>query len=268
MRRMVLAIVVFCALTLTGAAQQQPLPRFEVASVKRNVSGESRTSYSIPPKGVVNITNTTLRMLVARAYGITPMLERFQLVVAAKTPLVRADNDLDDAMSAPRFDVQGKIPDIAQPGDPYEMLRTLLAERFSLRTHRESRRIPVYVLTVAREGQLGPQLGASSANGAPPLSFVPAASAPGMITLRSAGPITALVRRLQLGLDRPLIDDTHLSGDFAWSLSFEGPMNSFDALKSAPMFTALREQLGLELEARIAPYEVLVIDSVEMPTPN
>ena len=91
------------------------------------------------------------------------MLERFQFVVAAKTPLVNGNNNLDD-LSAPRFDVQGRIPDAAPPDQQYAMLRALLAERFSLRAHRESRPTPVYVLTVAREGRLGPRPVPSSVN--------------------------------------------------------------------------------------------------------
>ena len=89
-----------------------------------------------------------------------------------------------------------------------------------------------------------------------------------MNTIRSAGPISHLVARLQVALDRPLVDDTRLSGTFAWDLSFEGRINSFDAVASIPVFTAVREQLGLRIEARTAPYEVLVIDAVEMLSEN
>ena len=103
--------------------------------MKRNVSGDSRTYFRTSPTGIVNITNATLRTLVQRAYEINPPFERFQLVVATMTPLVHADNDLADR-SAPRFDVQGTVPEGSKPGDQYAMLRALLADRFKLRAHR------------------------------------------------------------------------------------------------------------------------------------
>lgn len=292
--RIVTAVGVALASTMLRA--QTPLqpaapatgstPAFAVASVKRNISGSTRTTFRTPPAGILTITNATLRTLVQRAYEIEPLLERFQLVVATMTPLVHADNDLAD-LSAPRFDVQGTVPDGRKPGDQYARLRALLADRFKLHAHRELRPVRVYALTVAREGRLGPRLQPSPANCAAfrserakdpgvqePLGSdstpLCTASQPvsGMATMRSAGPISHLVARLQAGLDRPLIDDTRLSGTFAWDLSLPGPLNSFDAPASTPMFTAVQEQLGLKIEARTAPYEVLVIDSVEMPTEN
>ena len=291
--RFVAAVGVVLASTMPGAQTPvQPVvratgaPAFEVASVKRNVSGDSRTYFLTPPTGIVTITNATLRTLVQRAYEIDPVLERFQLVVATMTPLVHADNDLADR-SAPRFDVQGSVPEGSQPGDQYAMLRTLLADRFNLQAHRELRPVPVYALTVDREGRFGPRLQPSAANcaefrrersknpdaqdppgsdGRPLCTRTPPPA--GMNTIRSAGPISHLVAQLQVALDRPLIDDTRLSGTFAWDLSFEGRINSFDAVASIPVFTAVREQLGLRIEARTAPYEVLVIDAVDMPTEN
>src|SRR5688500_8249174 len=91
-----------------------------------------------------------------------------------------------------------------------------------------------------------------------------------------AGPITQLVRRLQSSVDRPVVDETGLSGLYAWALTFDiRSRTSASASPAAPevravptIFTALEDQLGLKLTPRTAPYEVFVIDSVEMPTPD
>ena len=278
-------LIIASVLVATSLAAQSA-PAFDVSSVKRNMNGGTRTTFRTPAAGIVMITNATLRSLITSAYQIDAVLERFQLVVAAKTPLVHADNALDDS-SAPRFDVQGTVPEGSEPGQQYAMLRTLLAERFKLRAHRELRPVPLYVLTVAREGHLGPRLLPSSVNCAayrsersknPQLEeprnadgqslCIESAPSPGMNRRRSSGPISHLASSLQVALDRPLIDETRLFGNFTWDLFFEGRVNSFDGVGSTPLFTAVREQLGLKIEARTAPYEVIVVDSVEMPTEN
>ena len=91
----------------------------------------------------------------------------------------------------------------------------------------------------------------------------------GKYTIRSAGQFGALVNALQSNVSRPIVDNTGLTGMFEWTLSFslmsEDP--AFDT-REAGVLTAVRDQLGLRLEAGTAPYEVLVIDSVEMPSEN
>ena len=86
---------------------------------------------------------------------------RFTLVVPPNHPLVRGGDPFEQ-MAGPRFDIQGKPPDGAEPGSTRAMLRTLLTDRFKLRVHREKRELPVYALTVAREGRFGPAFRASS----------------------------------------------------------------------------------------------------------
>jgi uncharacterized protein (TIGR03435 family) len=152
MMRIAVATIVLAA-GLVHAQAPQPAT-FEVASVKRNMSGDSTMRFQVPPNGTVAITNSPLRMLITVAYEIELLTDRFRLVDASNSVLLRGGS-LSDELSAPRFDVQGKAPDGSQPGQQYAMLRTLLAERFKLRAHKEARPTPVYAMTVARPGRLG-----------------------------------------------------------------------------------------------------------------
>ena len=80
------------------------------------------------------------------------------------------------------------------------------------------------------------------------------------------GTITELIRRIEGSVDRLVIDETKLTGTFAWSMTWR--RNQLREADAPTIFSALEEQLGLKLVPRTVPYEVYVIDSVEMPTPN
>jgi uncharacterized protein (TIGR03435 family) len=279
--------VVAAILTVGIVHAQTPPVAFEVASVKRNTSGESRTYFQIPNAGTVNITNANVRALVRDAYEIDPSLEQYILVPPSDNPLISAGKTIPDLMSGPRFDVQARIPD-DKPGQQRAMLRTLLADRFKLRVHRETRDLPVYALTVVREGRLGPSLRPSTtdcaayvaqrrenpslplpqgADGRPLCSASSGFPAGGALTVRTAGQSAMLPRLLQPYVDRPIVDASGLKGSFEFTVSFGVQPNALESGQPT-LFTALQEQLGLKLEAKTAPYEVLVIDSVEMPSEN
>jgi uncharacterized protein (TIGR03435 family) len=166
------------------------------------------------------------------------------------------------------------------------MLRAMLAERFRLKTHTETRTVPVYVLSVLREGRLGPEIRESNHDcqalyqkGARPTDPNPPVDAKGRSLcwsnydfgsvrgVRFAGPISSVISRgAQPYLDRPVIDATGLSGNYEWHVSFA--MNPGPDSEAASIFTAFQEQLGLKLEPRVGPIEVRVIDAVEAPAPN
>ena len=267
-------IVVVGAATLTFArAVAQGQVAFEVASVKPNDSGESRTYFNVPPG--VRWTNVTLRALIVRAYDIPPTVERFTLVGGP------------DQILAARFDVTAKEPEGSPAGQTMAMLRTLLAERFNLRVHRETRQMPIYAVTMVREGALGSDLRPSphdcvafaaaggrrtddnaphDANGQA-LCFNSDILRAGLLTMQNAGPVSQLLTRVQGFVDRPLIDATGLTGSYQWRLAFSasGPVANSP---HPSIYTALREQLGLKLDPRTGPVEVLVVDSVERPTPD
>lgn len=125
--------VALLAVTLAPLRAQWPAaPAFQVASVRRNTTGDSRSSLRLPETGTVSFTNVPIRVLILQAY----QMDRFKLVTAVD----------DSLLEGPRFDVQAKPPDDAPPGQQRLMLQRLLADRFNLRMHRERRPIPVYVL--------------------------------------------------------------------------------------------------------------------------
>src|SRR5262252_2565118 len=144
LKRPALASLIFAVLGAQLLAQR---PTFEVASIKRNLSGNEGSRGRIQPGGRVSFTNEPLRRMILDAY----QLQEFQLV--GGPDWVRTD----------RWDVVAKAD-----GDPpiiqvVEMVRTLLADRFQLVTHRETREAPIYALVIARpDHQLGAELHRSS----------------------------------------------------------------------------------------------------------
>jgi uncharacterized protein (TIGR03435 family) len=166
------------------------------------------------------------------------------------------------------------------------MLRTLLADRFRLITHTETRQVPVYAITVVREGRLGPQMhpsqhdcpvlyesGARATGPNPPLDRRGKGLCWGnydfgaTMGVRFAGPSEWLATRgAQPYVDRPVIDATGLAGNYEWQITFT--MTPSPESEAASIFTAFQEQLGLKLEPRMGPLDVRVIDSVEAPAPN
>ena len=274
-------IAVVAAIVATGIvhAQAPSHAAFEVASVKRNMSGVFGWSFRMPPTGQINITNATLDMIVREAYQLESSSAHFRLIVPMDNPLF-SNFDL-------RFDIQAKPPDNISPGQQHAMLRNLLADRFKLRAHNETRQTPVYALVVLREGSLGPSLRPSSVNcgalhdstrlrefidarGADGFRLCDApreGSIPGQRVIRSAGAIGELVNSLNVTMDRPVLDETRLTGTFEWTLTFASNQEAIEA-GATRIGTAIQEQLGLKLERKDAPFDVLVIDAVEMPSEN
>jgi uncharacterized protein (TIGR03435 family) len=233
----------------------------------------------MPDKGTVSITNATLRDLIARAYSIPFETMRLKIVPA--------NAEVASLLNA-RFDIQAKPPDDMPAGQQLLMLRSLLAARFGLRVRHEKRDVPVYALVVMRQGRLGPDIRASGADcdafmklrrerkdaeeprdvyGDPVCtrSYDFDTPRPRALKMRDAGPVDELVRRLQGMVDRPVVDATGLTGNFDWVLSFS---NDLTDAESPTVFQALQDRLGLKLENRTGPVEVLVIDSVQRPTEN
>lgn len=260
-------LIVVCSAPLAGqsSATRLTAPAFEVASVKPS-KDDRPPFFSTRPQGTVVITGQELRTIVALAYGIDLRVARFVL-----------RGGPENILSA-RFDITGKPPDDGPPGQHLLMLRTLLAERFRLRSHTETRQMPIYALTVARKGTLGPSLQLSShdcvafvaAGGKRTDADAPvdssnrplcwgtygfAEAGPGTESMRYAGPLAALVERLQPMLDRPVVDMTGLKGSYEWRLTFARDPRTDSEFP--PIFTAVDEQLGLSLVARTGPVEVL-----------
>jgi uncharacterized protein (TIGR03435 family) len=144
------------------------------------------------------------------------------------------------------------------------MLQALLTDRFKLSLHRESKEMSVYALVA---GKNGPKVKtAESASG------ISSHSDGGPIHVSATVGMDGFANYLSQRLDRPVLDQTGLKGLFEikldWSPDSIQRPGANDDLQGPSIFTALQEQLGLKLEGRKAPVEVLVIDHAEMPSEN
>jgi len=132
------------------------------------------------------------------------------------------------------------------------MLRSMLADRFHLQTHVEKRELPIYSLVVAKSGLkmkvAAPDEGSGSSTGNTKMKFTNV-------------PIEIIARTLSSQLDRVVLDETGLTGQYDGEMNFS-PEGQPDA-EFPSIFTALNEQLGLRLESKKAPVDVLVVDKVE-----
>lgn len=243
---------------------------FEVASVKPNRSGDSGR-FIRPSTGRLSITNMTLKNLLTIAYGVRD----FQ-ISGGPTWI---DSDHYDIEAKPASNVAPK-----QMEGP--MLQALLEDRFMLRIHRETKELPVYVLTVGKNGFNIPP--ASENNCVP---FDP--SNPPLPSARSRNPsemcgflglgrgslnakqvsMEAIAIALSQLLGRTVVDKTGITGEIDGHLTFAPEQAADPTLPpsdatSPSIFTAIQEQLGLKLDSAKGPVEVLVVDHAERPTEN
>jgi len=288
-RDLVLVIVLVAAAHVEAGLQTRRVEdrlAFEVASIKRNTSANAPVSISTPP-GRYIATNVPLLLLINSAYR----LATYQYVGLPTW--------------SDRFDIAAKAPDGAAPDQIPLMLQTLLADRFTMVAHRESRDSPIYALVLARsDRKLGPKLSKSTMDCAPILEERQAAArargvgpvpvprlSPGerpicsarmmgrptttgaAIGLYTAGNTTMpkLADFLSAYVGRKIVDRTNLDGEFDLELEFS-PQQALPPTVAAPIddapsvFAALQEQLGLKLESTRGPVEYLVIDSIAKPT--
>jgi uncharacterized protein (TIGR03435 family) len=262
-------------LLLAQTQVAEPGPSFDVASVKQNKSGERTGPHFRYEGSQLVVVNNNLFTIMRGAWGLPPD----QLL--GGPDWVRSERE--------RFDILAKAPDGTTRPQMQLMARALLADRFKLKTHLETRSAPIYALVVARpDGKLGPKLSpmtfdckswlAARNRGervAPPPSNgerLTCGSQSSIGSIRGGGQIAdlALVLSFLDVLGRPVVDRSGLTADYEFELRW-----SPDSDRARPvnpdlpsLFTALREQLGLKLEAATGPVEMLVIDSAERPTPD
>jgi len=275
----IVAGVVKAETPLLAVGQEPSAPVvFEAAAVRPNTSGEIRQLTQDPPGGRFTATNATLRLLILQAYQI------------GEDQLVGAP----DWTRTERFDINAKLEreppsvPLGQPGERRLALRSLLAERFKLVVHRETREMPMYALVMARpDRKPGPMLTPSSTDCSPAAreALIAAAKAgkpmpvPGTCGTRvntgriqfGGYPISEFVKAFSYD-GRSVIDRTGLTGNWDFVLTFTPDqlpvprpgqeLPPFDP-NGPSLPTAMQEQLGLKLESIRGPMEVLVVDRVE-----
>lgn len=270
------ALVIFgMHATMYSQAPAAPESRqaFEVASIKKNVSGSEQASVRTMPGGRLAVTNNSLRNIIRNAYNV----QNFQIVGGP------------DWINNDRWDIVAKTETDVPPPQLLIMMRSLLADRFKLVLHTEMRETPVYALVLARsDGRLGPQLRPSTVDCAALLASFQARKEtppntingrPSCGTQARAGTMMTtsttmadFVRNLAPMAGRPIVDRTGLTGrydlDLSWTPDPAGAPGTTPAVDNdrPALVTAVQEQLGLKLDSQRLPFETLVIDSVERPT--
>lgn len=266
------------------ATSQAALPMFEVASVRPSAVRAGEQLYiqggEFLPGGRFLAQNSELQTIIRRAF---PEFVRPEYI------------DVPAWVRTERFDVDARAGRDAPEAELRLMLRRLLAERFAFKARVEARAVDGYALVLANPAR-GPGAGmrkvtrtcrtgvaaAATVNGTTvEISVDERDSLPCVYTSRitdglqidefSARPMSHVAFILQNRVGRPVVDQTGLAGQFDIRLeSSPNPASTAsDAVpKGASLFTALKEQLGLELKATKVSVDFLVIDSIQRPLPN
>lgn len=290
------AAVLFCASICLGQ-QRNPNLTFEVASIRPaapqamvRLQGSAHGGPGTGDPGLIRFTDISLRALIIRAYHV-------------QNSQVSGPSWMDTR----RFDVIAKVPDGATKEDAQIMLQNLLADRFKLKLHKESKETRIYELVVAKGGVKMKEVAQPAATPAEAVGALPPRSKDGLLStphgqlgiqgmangrMRMRGDAVTMARLtdfLGMVLGRKVIDKTGLTGAYDVTVDFspagmgpgpkgpapgEGGGNpagaSLDSNDSGPtIFAALQSQLGLKLESRKGLVDLLVVDSAEkMPTEN
>jgi uncharacterized protein (TIGR03435 family) len=256
----VVILSVTTAFAQSAAAQASPLASFDVASIRpMNYDDSARTHiYNSPHNSDFRAINVTLRALMEVAYDLpeTQMIGGPAWTSTAKFDLeAKSDAEVNKQMAA-LSDEQGKAM-------KREMLRALLADRFKVAAHNETREMPIFALVVAKGGS---KLVKSNANG------TTMSGGRGKINIKGGSDSLAILAfELSWRLGRPVIDRTGLEGRYELTLNWaadDGEAIASDMENGPSLFTAIQEQLGLKLESTKGPVKTLVIDHAEKPSEN
>ena len=239
---------------------QQTL-KFEVASIRLRPPASPITMIGGSPSGSrLTLEAMSLSDLVSWAYDVKP----WEVAGGPAWAGIEKDRTTLDGMTR-RFDIAAKAEGETAPStaELHTMLQALLVDRFHLVFHRETREAHVYVLVSEKNG---------------PRFHESAPDAKGILRMNGGGKITgagATVSQLvnwfsnANGVDRPIIDETGLTGRYDFTLEWSVPRAGVAEDLAVPdIFTAIHEQLGLRLVPQTAPIAILVIDHAEMPGEN
>jgi len=228
---------------------------FEVASVKPNTSSELGSNFNRMPGGGLHAINVTLRELIRFAYDIG----EHQLIGVSGW----MGSDRYDVMAKP---TQNDNPTGAKRSFDEEFngirlrMRTLLADRFGLVVHKETKELPVYALMVVKGG---PHLQPTTSDG------LKINNRNGLVICRKISMKDFAERALSYRMGRSVIDKTGIPGEFDFDIKFTDESAGPNGEPTGPDFlAAMREQLGLVLQSQKAPVEVIVVDKAEKASAN
>jgi bla regulator protein BlaR1 len=268
---------------------------FEVASIKPDPGPFRPPNFPLDPGEAYRpvggrfSADFSLTTYITFAYKLSLSQDQRQAMIA----------HLPNWVAAERFDIQARAEGNPTKDQMRLMMQSLLADRFKLAVHFETRIVPVLALVLEKPGKTGPKLRPHSEG--VPCEATPTTNGPiardntvfppvcdvYMMTMNpntmsksgSRNTTMALLAGALSGLgrlDRPVVDQTGLDGRFDFSIEWapesdRTPLPNSDAqadLQGPTFFEALREQLGLKLQSTKAPLQILVVDYVERPSEN
>ncbi len=295
---------------LTEATSQEL--EFEVASVRQNKSNdEPQSSFSLdsgnlystatgsdvfdPKGGYFSATNQPFWRYIVFAYKLSGTQElalRFNYFAGLASTV-------PDWVNSEHFDIKGRVAGNPGRDQMRIMMQALLAERFKLVVHKETRQAPVFALIQVKAGKMGPFLQPHSADercaipatgsitpalsqttdsaGFPSVCGVIAHLPPSVAGRTNFGARGVTLSLLATSLPtqtgmrtipRPVIDETGLSGTFDFRIEWAPEYDSSVDVPGPTFLEALKSQLGLKFESTKGPVELVVIDHVERPVPN
>jgi uncharacterized protein (TIGR03435 family) len=274
---------------------------FDVASIKQDTAVPSNDTvhsniplssqgFFSPTGGLLQATNFPLIRYIIFAYKLTP-----EQVHSVRSQLPKW-------ASTARYDIEARASGNPTKDEFRIMMQALLADRFKLRVHLETRSLPIFALVLEKRGKLGPQLkahplGAACSTAPPPgpnsiakveggfpevcgeeLGFA-LPNSPGQVWMGARDLAMETIAASMndgddpfTGIDRPVVDQTGLTGTFDFHIEFvpqSNPNSKLEPDPSGPTFVeALKDQLGLKLRAQTGPVLLMLIDHVEQPSPN
>jgi uncharacterized protein (TIGR03435 family) len=234
--------------------QNTPAPtlRYDAVTIKPDDSGNSfwrhtPDGFSTGGMPATNLIRAAFGLLMDdQIVGLPAWAKSEQLAIQAKM----------DADTAAAF---GKLPPMDQWKQSQLMMQAMLADRFALKVHHETKDLPIYVLTVGKGGSRMKQTGPNTAGGN-------ASYSSGKVSAHGVS-VDNFVMNLSFMVGRVVVNKTGLDGGYDFTLDY-APDGADPADTRPSIFTALEEQLGLKLEPARGPVDVIVVDHIERPTAN
>lgn len=236
---------------------------FDVVSIKPSDPLAGNMHMGVAPGGGFEARGVTLRTLIQQAYDVRDFqiaagpgwigTDKYEIITKdeAKGP---SEADLVNMTDAQRNEFRDRL---------LGKLRVVLADRFQLKVHRETKELPVYTLTIAKGGS---RFQAAPDDGRGDSSLSSRRSDDGKTQVSATHlPMLNLARFLSGQVGRTVVDKTGLAGKYDFQLNFASDMGD---ISGPSLFTALQEQLGLKLDSEKGPVEVVVIDSAQKASEN
>jgi uncharacterized protein (TIGR03435 family) len=248
-----------------------------VASIKPAILSGWTGIEAASDHGEFHARGASVRMLIEYAYHVREIyltggpswIGGYPDVETLEAQFLKPPASFHWSLADGRFDVDAKGDNKATPEQVRFMLRSLLEDRFHLKAHREMRELSLFELVVAKNG---PKLKEAAECGQSEVNCGVTTTHLGSIGLVKTARRVSMSNWVEslaalpgyVGISRPVLDRTGLTGSYDFTLEYAAGLNS----DGPSIFTALQEQLGLRLEQRRGRVEMLVIDSVERPSEN